>query len=199
MAIVILIAFLTLPLVEIALFILVGDILGLGMTIGLVILTTLSGAWLLRFLGFTAFQRLRESLARQEYPEVELFNAVCLFAAAVLLIVPGFFTDSLGILLFSPGLRGLLRRSIFNHFVSSGVVFVRGETSFSDAFEEGAPARRRSGGEGDIIEGEFELLTPNKNEPDPGSPSLPEDPERDNGGEEKGEAADDNGTPHSKL
>ena len=194
MAILILIAFLALPLVEITLFILVGDILGLGMTIGLVILTTLSGVLLLRFLGFTAFRRLQKSLARQEYPEVELFNAVCLFAAAVFLIVPGFFTDSLGLLLFLPGLRAPLRRSIFNHLVSSGVVFVHGETSSSNSFEEDVPARQRSGAEGDIIEGEFELLTPNKNESDPGSPSLPKDPERDNGGEEKGEAPDDNGT-----
>ena len=67
-------------------------------------------------------------------------------------------------------------------------------TSSSNSFEEDVPARQRSGAEGDIIEGEFELLTPNKNESDPGSPSLPKDPERDNGGEEKGEAPDDNGT-----
>lgn len=205
MALVILIAFLTLPLVEITLFILVGDALGLGMTIGLVLLTTLGGAWLLRYLGFTALQRLQEDLARHEYPEVGLFNAVCLFAAAVLLIVPGFFTDILGMVLFIPGLRDALRRVLFRHLVSSGVVFVQEEASFShggnrpspeDIGDDG-PVWRHSGGGDDIIEGEFEDLTPDKKKPGPGAPSLPDNHERDNREKENGETADGNGTSSS--
>ena len=62
MAFLILFAFLFLPLVEITLFILVGDILGLGATIGLIVLTMLGGAWLLRHLGFTALRRDRKSV-----------------------------------------------------------------------------------------------------------------------------------------
>lgn len=182
MAIVILIAFLTLPLVEITLFILVGDVLGLGMTIGLVLLTTLGGAWLLRHLGFTALQRVQEDIARQEYPEVELFNAVCLFAAAVLLIIPGFFTDILGIVLFIPVFRDALRRALFHRLVSSGVVFVRSGAS-SPAFNDEGPIWRHSPGGDDIIEGEFEDLTPDKKEP--GAPSLTDGHERD--GEDRGE------------
>jgi len=186
MAIVILIAFLTLPLVEITLFIMVGEALGLGATIGLIVLTTLCGAWLLRYLGFTAFQRLQEGLARQEYPEVELFNAVCLFAAAVLLIVPGFFTDGLGLLLFLPGLRNLLSHVIFNRLVSSGVVFVHEDASFSHG------GKRDFGNDG-VIEGEFEDLTASGKEPKP--PSLANDPEQ--GGEEKEDMTNDNEKPPS--
>lgn len=186
MAIVILIAFLTLPLVEITLFIMVGDALGLGATIGLIVLTTLCGAWLLRYLGFTAFQRLQEGLARQEYPEVELFNAVCLFAAAVLLVLPGFFTDGLGLLLFLPGLRNILSRVIFNRLVSSGVVFVHEDASFSHG------GKRAFGNDG-VIEGEFEDLTTNEKEPIP--PSLTDGPDHE-GGEKEG-SADDNEKPPS--
>ncbi len=193
MAVVILIAFLSLPLVEITLFIMVGDALGLAATMGLIILTTLAGAWLLRYLGFTAFQRLQEGLARQEYPEVELFNAVCLFAAAVLLIVPGFFTDGLGLLLFLPGLRNVLSHVIFNRLVSSGVVFVHGETPFSHR-EKGAF------GEDGVIEGEFEDLTPKKAAEKTADrketpPSLVDDHERSDG--KKEDAPGGNGTPSS--
>jgi len=187
---IILVSFLILPLVEITFFILASDVLGLGLTIGLVLLTTLVGAWLLRYLGFTAFQRLQESLALQKYPEVRLFNAVCLFASAILLIVPGFFTDSLGLLLFLPGLRGPLRRAAFDHLTSSGMVFVHEKGSFSHeekgAPGEGGPARRPVGGESRVIEGKFEDLTSDKKGPAGPSPSLPGGPGRNGGGKENG-------------
>ena len=194
MAIVILVSFLTLPLLEITLFVLVGDILGLGLTIGLVVLATLVGVWLLRYLGFTAFKRLQEGLARQEYPEVELFNAVCLFASALLLIVPGFFTDGLGLLFFLPGLRNLLRRIIFDHLTSSGVVFARGEAPFSHAGKgtpgEDYPVWQRGDEESHVIEGEFEDLTSDRKGSAPGSLSLPEDRRRDEGGNGEGKESE---------
>jgi UPF0716 protein FxsA len=201
MAAVILVSFLILPLVEITFFILVSDILGLGLTIGLVLLTTLVGAWLFRYLGFTAFRRLQESLARQEYPEVRLFSAVCLFASAMLLIVPGFFTDGLGILLFLPSLRGLLRHAIFDHLASSGVVFVHEKGSFSHeekgAPGENGPAWRPGRRESHVIEGKFEDLTAGKKGSVPGSTSLPEGHGRDDGGKESEGVADADGTPAS--
>ena len=201
MANIILVSFLILPLVEITFFILASDVLGLGLTIGLVLLTTLVGAWLLRYLGFTAFQRLQESLARQKYPEVRLFNAVCLFASAILLIVPGFFTDSLGLLLFLPGLRGPLSRAAFDYLTSSGMDFVHEKGSFSHE-EKGAPgedgpAWRPSRRESHVIEGKFEDLTSDKKGSVPGSPSLPEGHGRDDGGKENEGVADADGTPTS--
>jgi UPF0716 family protein affecting phage T7 exclusion len=102
---------------------------------------------LLRFLGFTAFQRLQKSLARQEYPEVELFNAVCFFAAAVFLIVPGFFTDSLGLLLFLPRSAGPSKALHFQSPCFIGCCFRPGETSSSNSFKKmprpGSGAERR--------------------------------------------------------
>ena len=205
MAFLILFAFLFLPLVEIVLFVLVGDLLGLGATIGLVVLTMLGGAWLLRHLGFTALRRLRADLARQEYPEVELFNTVCFFTAAVLLIIPGFFTDILGCLLFIPGLRNVLRRTLLHYLVSSGVVFVQGDTSFhngnggpsSGVFDDDSPGRRHPPGGNHIIEGEFKDLTSQRKGPDTDAPSLTNERDQDRNGEESTEPSDNDEKPPS--
>ncbi|HJO89486.1 MAG: FxsA family protein [Nitrospinaceae bacterium] len=205
MAFLILFAFLFLPLVEITLFILVGDILGLGATIGLIVLTMLGGAWLLRHLGFTALRRLRADLARQEYPGVELFNTVCFFTAAVLLILPGFFTDILGFLLFIPGPRNVLRRTLLRYLVSSGVVFVQDDVSFhngngghsSGVFDDDDPGRRHPPGGDHIIEGEFKDLTSQRKRPDTDAPSLTNARDQDRNGEESIEHSDNDEKPPS--
>ena len=97
--------FLALPLIEIAGFVLVGRQIGVLPTIGLVIATGIAGAMLLRVQGFGILSRIRAELAAGRDPSRELAHGVMIVVAGILLLIPGFFTDILGILLFLPPLR----------------------------------------------------------------------------------------------
>lgn len=110
MALYILLAFIVIPLVEIALFIQIGDWIGLWPTLAAIVLTALAGTALLRIQGLATLARARAEMDRGEVPARELFDALCLVIAGVLLLVPGFFTDAIGLLLFVPPVRTWLRR-----------------------------------------------------------------------------------------
>lgn len=101
-------AFLGLPLIEIALFIMVGRTLGVWLTLGLVVASTLGGILLLRWLGFAMVGNLRSTVSAGKLPGQRAADAMMLAAAALLLIVPGFFTSVVGLLLLLPPVRGLI-------------------------------------------------------------------------------------------
>ena len=106
---VILLAFIIVPVLEIAVFIQVGGLIGVLPTIALVLLTAVAGTMLLRVQGLAVIRRARDSLERNELPVAEVFDGLCLAVAGVLLLTPGFVTDTLGILLFIPATRTFLR------------------------------------------------------------------------------------------
>lgn len=96
---------LAIPLSEIAVFVLVGSQIGVLATIGLVLLTAASGAMLLRIQGFAIVSRLRSEIDAGRVPGRELASGVMILAAGLLLLTPGFITDTIGLLLFIPPLR----------------------------------------------------------------------------------------------
>ena len=92
------------PLVELSLLLRIGEWLGLGPTIGLVIGTGLLGAWLARREGVRAWTAVQEQLARGQVPGRELLDAVLVLLAGVVLITPGILTDLAGFTLITgPG------------------------------------------------------------------------------------------------
>ena len=105
MAFLFLIAFITVPVVEIAVFIQVGERIGLWPTIAIVILSAIMGTAMLRQQGLSVLFRIQENLAANRIPVQELFDGVCLVIAGALLLTPGFVTDSIGFLLFIAPLR----------------------------------------------------------------------------------------------
>ncbi len=105
MAWLLLILFLTVPLFEIWLLIEVGGWIGAIPTIGLVVFTAVLGTLLLRWQGFSLLRRVRGMMARGEAPAVEMLEGVMLLVSGVLLLLPGFFTDTIGFLLLIPPLR----------------------------------------------------------------------------------------------
>ena len=108
MAIWILIAFIGVPLIEIALFIQVGGFIGLWPTIAIVIVTAVTGTALIRRQGISTLQRAQQEMEEQRLPLRELFDGVCLLFAGALLLTPGFLTDAVGFALLIPPLRHLL-------------------------------------------------------------------------------------------
>lgn len=108
LGLVLLAAFIGVPLLEIALFIKVGGWIGLGPTLALIVLTAVIGAWMLRHQGISVLMRAQRQLAEGSLPVAEVFEGLCLVIAGALLLTPGFFTDAIGALLLVPAVRRAL-------------------------------------------------------------------------------------------
>lgn len=98
---------LLLPLAEIATFVLVGSEIGALATVALTIGTSVIGAVLMRWQGFGILGRLRQELDKGGSPGRELAHGAMVLLAGALLLIPGFLTDLLGLLLFIPPVRDL--------------------------------------------------------------------------------------------
>jgi UPF0716 protein FxsA len=104
--------FIVVPLVEIAVLIQVGQWLGVLDTIGLLLLISLVGVWLVKRQGSGTLRRIREDLEYGRMPTDSLLDGGLLMTAGVLLLVPGFVTDFFGLLLLLPPVRGGARRLV---------------------------------------------------------------------------------------
>ena len=98
-------AFLAVPLIEIALFIQVGGAIGLWPTLGIVVLTAIIGTWLVRTQGTMAMGNLRKSFSELDDPTEPLAHGAMILLAGALLLTPGFFTDAVGFALLTPPFR----------------------------------------------------------------------------------------------
>lgn len=96
---------LVMPLAEIAAFIFVGSRIGVLATLALIVLTAIAGTILLRVQGFGVLQRIRQTVDRGGVPGRDLVHGVMILIAGILLLVPGFVTDTIGFLLFIPAVR----------------------------------------------------------------------------------------------
>lgn len=97
--------FLLLPLVEIALFIVVGRAIGLFPTLALVILAAIGGAMLLRQQGLGVVERLRSNMNAGTIPGRTMFDTMLIGLAGLLLILPGFLSDAIALVLLVPAVR----------------------------------------------------------------------------------------------
>ncbi len=104
--------FALLPIVEIALFIQVGGLIGVWATLALVVLAALLGVAVIRSQGAQAWLQAQRSLAELRDPSRPLAHGVMLMMAGALLILPGFFTDAIGLLLLIRPVRDLVMRRI---------------------------------------------------------------------------------------
>lgn len=104
--------FLVVPIIEIALFIQVGGLIGLWPTLGLVLLSAVAGVSLMRSQGARAGREIQASLNQMRDPSRPLAHSAMIIAAGVLLLVPGFLSDAMGLLLLIPGVRRALMARI---------------------------------------------------------------------------------------
>ncbi|WP_127143765.1 FxsA family protein [Pelagibacterium montanilacus] len=117
MARIILIFILALPFIEIAGFIWVGGEIGVLATIGATILTAAFGILMLRIQGVGLLLDTRAMMARGEVPARQFADAMLLALAGLLLLVPGFFSDLVGLLLLIPPLRHALFDALSRNMV----------------------------------------------------------------------------------
>lgn len=114
---------LALPLAEIGVFILVGREIGVVATLLLTLGTALLGTALLRRQGLAAIQRIRAELSGGRLPARGLAEGAMIAVAGLLLIAPGFLTDTIGLALFVPALRRALWRQVASRLAAAGKRF----------------------------------------------------------------------------
>lgn len=162
--------FVAIPIIEIAVFIQAGELIGLWPTIGVVVLTAILGTSLMRAQGLQTLAKAQSQMDQGEMPIGALFDGICILVAGVLLLTPGFVTDTFGFLLLVPPLRQLIGAKVIMKLVQSGNI----RTSFGGATYSSGPrgphgpgasgARgsggARSRGAGPIIDGDFEDVSP---------------------------------------
>lgn len=164
MGLLILAAFIAVPLIEIGLFVQVGGAIGLWPTLAVVLATAMAGTALLRHQGLDALARVQQSMEKGEAPLEPVFDGFCLLAAGALLLTPGFFTDAVGFALFMPPLR----RALLGLIASRVQVHGHGHNQGS-AHHSG----RNSTHVGDIIDGDWQDVTDNP--ANSNRPQLPKD------------------------
>ena len=96
------------PLIEIYLFIKVGSQIGALNTVLLIMLTALAGIWYARYEGFNTLRSGMSQLVKNELPLYEIVSGAAIAFAALLLILPGFATDIVGVLLVFPFTRKII-------------------------------------------------------------------------------------------
>ncbi|MBP1858760.1 FxsA family protein [Rhizobium herbae] len=138
--------FLAMPLAEIAAFIFVGREVGVGMTLLLVLGSAIAGAVLLRIQGLGVLRRIQQASQTGTDPGRQLVHGVMIVIAAFLLIIPGFISDIIGLLLFIPAVRDLgwslvkSRLTIMTTgMAAGGRGFSRGPKPDHDASRRGGP------------------------------------------------------------
>lgn len=131
--------FLLVPLIEIALFIQVGGVIGLFPTLAIVILTAIAGTYFLRSQGSQVMAQIRGSMEDLRDPSEPLAHGAMVLFAGALLLTPGFFTDIVGLALMVPGVRGRL------------FGFIR-ERIVVQQFHYGEPSRPQ---EPDVVEADY--------------------------------------------
>jgi len=102
-------AFTIIPIIEIYLLIEIGSMFGSLTAVTLVILTGFLGAFLARRQGLQTVNRIQESLREGRMPSSELLDALLIIIAGLVLLTPGFLTDSAGFLLLIPATRNSIK------------------------------------------------------------------------------------------
>ena len=128
-----LILILGIPLIEIYLFIKIGSQIGALNTVLLILITAIVGIWYARYEGFNTLRSGVSQLVRNEVPLYEMISGAAIAFAALLLILPGFATDIIGILLIFPVTRKIILSKYSKKYSSKkksknvGKNFIEGE------------------------------------------------------------------------
>lgn len=163
MPLLLILIFVGVPILEIAVFIQAGNLIGLWPTLAAVVVTAVAGAALLRAQGLAALGRARQQLDRGEIPLAEVVTGVCLLIGGALLLTPGFVTDTVGFLLLIPPVRNILAR-----WAIAALMRGRKTRVWIDGEEIVAPRRNPAGRPADAIDVEYTDLPGPEDPPGPG-------------------------------
>ncbi len=135
--------FILVPIVEITVIVEVSHLIGGWNAIGLLLLISLLGAWLVRHEGWVVVRRISAQVELGNVPNNELIDGFLLLVGGVMLLTPGFVTDAFGLLLVLPPSRIAVRTLIRKRFASHFGMLTR--------IPQGRNGRRRDPMQGDDI------------------------------------------------
>ncbi|MGJ6979215.1 FxsA family protein [Aestuariimicrobium soli] len=162
--------FVGLPILEVFLLVKVGELIGVLPTIGLLVVTAVLGAWLMKREGAKAWRGLRDAFGEGKVPSRELSDGALVLAGGLLLTLPGFTTDVVGLLCLLPFTRPLPRRLL--SWFAERQVDRAGLGGIGTTFSTGITRMR-----GDVIPGEVvdDATSPSTGA---GNGATPDDPGR---------------------
>jgi len=146
MGLALILIFIGLPILEIALFVEIGGAIGLLPTLGIIFGTAVLGIAVMRWQGLRALDRLRASVETGADPVGPIAHGALILVAGGLLVLPGFFTDFLGLLLLLPPVRELLIRRGASRVTVQAAGYVR------------RPGRPPASRPPETIEADYEVL-----------------------------------------
>jgi len=115
--------FIGLPLIELALLIKIGTMIGFWPTMAIVVFTGILGASLARFQGFVTWLKIQQALQKGAMPAEEMIDGLLILVGGIVLLTPGFITDIFGFVLLVPWTRYLLKRWLrkkFDQMIQTG-------------------------------------------------------------------------------
>ncbi|ASU79222.1 exlusion protein FxsA [Actinopolyspora erythraea] len=176
--------------VEISVLVLVGQLIGVFPTIGLLLAGALVGSWLLRREGRRTLREFGEAARTRRPPEREISDGVLIGGGGLLIMVPGLLSDVVGLLVLLPPVRALLRtrmrrsaerqqQRMREHMVGFGPAGFGPDTFAAPGFGAARSGRRGRDDE-DVIDGEVVSVS----EDDEGEPPEHDSRPLDQGGTE---------------
>lgn len=145
---ILLLAFIFVPVIEIALLIKIGTAIGVGTTILVVIFTAILGAYLVRQQGFATLTAVQQEMNAGRVPAMQMAEGIALLFAGAVLLTPGFVTDAIGFALLTPPLR----RAAIAWFAQQGMFRVHTAHTESRPQDINNPPDRD---QSSVIEGEY--------------------------------------------
>jgi UPF0716 protein FxsA len=111
-------AFTLIPIAELYLIIKIGSLLGTAATVGVILLTGITGAWLARLQGLKIVSKIQQQLQNGQLPQDEMIHGIVVLAGGITLLTPGFITDFIGLSLIFPLTRPLYVKWLKKYFVT---------------------------------------------------------------------------------
>lgn len=152
MAFALLFIFIIIPVVELTVLIEVGEDIGGWNTVLLCLLTAIVGGSLVRSQGVSTLLQAQQKMTQGESPGQEVLEGIMLAGAGVFLVIPGFVTDFLGMLLLIPFLRQALAKRLFKN----AQVQMNSAQGFQHSSFQQNPFQQYSNQQGNTFEGDFE-------------------------------------------
>ena len=161
--------FVLIPIIEIALLIQVGSVIGLLPTIGIVILTAVIGTAMLRQQGLATLQAAQQRMQSGQMPAQQIGEGLLLMLGGALLLTPGFATDAFGFACLFPVTRRWMVSKLGAKTMANTQIFTPGGQSYRQPQDQpSGPASRPTGGQnsgspgnskgGDVIDGDYQRL-----------------------------------------
>ena len=159
--------FVLIPIVEIAVLVHVGELIGAWPTIAIVIITAWLGAKNVRQQGIATLTSVQNKMAQGQMPSDEIVHGLMLLVAGILLVTPGFVTDAFGLSLLVPAVRKGIVAAVQKQMLASQNVhasfhfngqqspFGQEEKEVQDPFESKLSDHKNSH-VGETLDGEFE-------------------------------------------